>query len=95
MNKPDWVTQIPTQNADLVSAWYMLEVLGRFRGNRTHACKAMGIGLRGFRNILARLEAQGFPIPVYDGKTAAQTRRENAEKRLCKACQESQERHPS
>lgn len=63
MKKPEWTAHIPTGNADRVKDWYMLEVLERFDGNMTHAAKAMGITVRGFRYMIRRLEAEGFPIP--------------------------------
>jgi transcriptional regulator with AAA-type ATPase domain len=62
MKKPEWVAHIPTQNADRVKDWYMVDVLHRFNGNKTHAAKAMGITVRGFRNMLIRLENEGYPV---------------------------------
>lgn len=63
MKKPDWVTHIPTMKVDRVKDWYMLEVLERFGGNKSHAATAMGITVRGFRYIIRRLEIEGFPVP--------------------------------
>jgi len=48
---------------DVIEREHVLRVLRDLCGNRSHACKALGISIRTLRNKLSRYREAGFAVP--------------------------------